>query len=231
MTASTLVLLPGAGMGAWVWERVSQNLESPSLALDVPCRYAGATPPECSGRLVDTIDAADAGDVVLVMHSVAGVLAPSMADRLGDRLKACVYVAAVIPPAGRTFLDAIKPMNRLALRVLFKLNPAGLKPSESMIRSELCSDLSDEDADRVVSRYEPEFPGLYVTPVGAPVAGPSTYVRLSEDLSLPPDVQDSMIGRLDAPSVAEITSGHLAMLSHPAELARILERAASPTPE
>jgi hypothetical protein len=130
---------------------------------------------------------------------------------------------SVIPPPGGAFVDVLPLPNRLILRLLFKLKRRGLKPSAAMIRRELCNDLSEEDAAMMVSRYEAEMPGLYLTPAGAaPDLVRSAYVKLLQDQSVTPAQQVSMIARLSAPRVYEIDAGHLAMLSAPAELSAVL---------
>lgn len=219
----TMVFLHGAGTGAWVWERVINQLSLPALALDVPGRVNGVTPDSCSAALVAELDRRGVGSVILALHSLSGVLAPSLAARLGSRLRHIVYVAAVIPPDGGAFVDALPFVNRLVLRLLFKLNRKGLKPSPAMIRSQLCNDLNAEDADLVVARYAAEMPGLYLSLTGAPSPrGGATYIKLLMDRSVPPSQQDSMIMRLGNPRVLEVEAGHLVMLSAPALLAKIL---------
>lgn len=92
-----------------------------------------------------------------------------------------------------------------------------------MIRRELCNDLEEEDADLVVSRYEAEMPGLYLTPVGAPSVLPgSVYVKLLRDRSIAPSQQDAMIEHFEGGRVQELDARHLVMLSQPGALAEIL---------
>jgi pimeloyl-ACP methyl ester carboxylesterase len=222
----TFVLLHGAGTGPWVWDRVREELAAPSLALEVPGRTPGATPDDCAERIVQELDAQGVGDIVVVLHSLAAVLAPGLAARLGSRLRDCIFVAGVVPPAGGAFIDALPLPNRLILRFLFRLRRGGLRPSEAMIRRELCNDLSDDDADTVVARYEAELPGLYLTPVpGNWAFRHCAYVKLLDDRSIPPGLQDTMIGRLHGARILALSAGHLAMLSQPRELASLLESA------
>jgi pimeloyl-ACP methyl ester carboxylesterase len=224
---ATMVLLHGAGMGPWVWQRVIDRLDYPAAALDYPGRVAGATPEDCAAAVVAELDRRQIGDVALVMHSLAGVLARELSARLGDRLQRCIFISAVIPPAGGSFVDALGFVNRIVLRVLFRLNPAGLKPSPAMIRRELGNDLSAEDAEHVISRYAAEMPGLYLTPAGTqPIRCPSSYVKLLADQSIFPAQQDSMAARLDEARVHELAAGHLAMLSAPDALAALLDHEA-----
>ena len=218
-------------MGAWVWDRVINELPLPALALDVPGRVDGVTPDSCAVALVAELDRKGVDSAILVLHSLAGVLAPGLAARLGARLKRIVYVAAVIPPSGGSFVDALGFVNRVVLRLLFKFNQKGLKPSPAMIRRELCNDLDQQDADLVVSRYAAEMPGLYLAPTGAqPPRASATFIKLLRDQSVPPPQQDSMIKRLNNPRVREIEAGHLVMLSAPAAIAKILQEEAQSRP-
>jgi pimeloyl-ACP methyl ester carboxylesterase len=222
-----VVFLHGAGVGPWVWERVRSRLPAQSIAPEVPGRSVGATPDAATELLMAQIDAYDVGEIVLVAHSMSGVLVPGLAARLGSRLAYVIYVSAVIPAANQSFLAAIGLPLGLLMRVLFLLNPSGLRPSDSLIRSGLCNDLDEADTAEVIARYAPEYPGLYVTPVEAPAAVPSTYVRLARDGSVSPGVQTRMVTTLGTPNVVEFDAGHLVMLSKPEEIAQLIDAVAS----
>lgn len=228
---TTVVFLHGAGTGAWVWERVINELSVPTIALEVPGRRAGVTPEGCAEALAAEIDQQGIDSVVLVMHSLAGVLAPGLVARLGDRVKRCIFVGAVIPPSGGSFVDALGFVNRLILSILFKFNPQGLKPSPEMIRAELCNDLNPQDSEEMIARFTPEMAGLYLTPVGkfSPLPN-ATYIKLLKDQSVSPAQQNSMLARLAQPVVRELETGHMAMLSAPAALAKLIMEEVEMTP-
>lgn len=222
MDSLTVVFLHGAGLGGWIWDRVRPLVPALAVAPDIPSRSRVATPASCASSLVNSLDDRGVGRVVLVMHSLAGVLAPDLAGRLGERLAACVYVSAVVPAEGSTFAKAMGLPGRFLLPLLFRTRPDGLLPSEAMIQKELCTDLDAEDSTRVVDQYQAEFPGLYLTPIAAPPRCRSVYVMLSKDKCISPSRQTKMIARLEKPSVVEIKSGHLVMLSHPEKLAEAI---------
>jgi pimeloyl-ACP methyl ester carboxylesterase len=54
---------------------------------------------------------------------------------------------------------------------------------------------------------------------------PSWYLVSQDDQALPPDVQRMFANRMNATTI-EVPSGHLAMVSHPTEVARLTETAA-----
>jgi pimeloyl-ACP methyl ester carboxylesterase len=229
MSADPLVvLLHGAGTGPWVWDRVISALDMPAVALDLHGRDDGGrddggTPEGCALSLAAEIERFGAESVVVVAHSLAGVLAADLSAKLGPRLRRIVFVSAVVPEPGRSFARTMGFPVRLILPLLFRFNRNGLKPSPAMIRDELCNDLDDADTEMVISRYRPEKPGLFLSRVSAPgPEGPTTYVRSTADRSISPAFQSRMIARLGSPRVREVEAGHLAMLSRPTELARII---------
>ena len=54
---------------------------------------------------------------------------------------------------------------------------------------------------------------------------PSWYMVAQDDQALPPDAQRMFANRMGA-TIAEVPSGHLAMVSHPADVVKLIETAA-----
>ncbi len=78
----TFGLVHGASHGAWCWDRVEPLLEARGhrvVAPDLPCDDADAGLGEYAGVVIDVLGAAD--DVVLVGHSLGGVVIPVIAER------------------------------------------------------------------------------------------------------------------------------------------------------
>ncbi len=121
MTAS-LVLLHGGSTSARQWDLVAERLAAPALVLDVPGR--GDRPADAEHlTLPQALDslAADAGaadPVILVAHSSGGLLVPGLVDRLGQRVRRVILVAASVPEDGGTGMDCMKPRHAAGLRAL-----------------------------------------------------------------------------------------------------------------
>jgi len=101
MTATSFVLIPGAGGASWYWHRVVPLLEAAgheAIAVDLP------GDDECAGfatytdRVVAAIGARD--DAVLVAQSMGGFTAPLVCARV--RVRILVFVNAMIPIPGET---------------------------------------------------------------------------------------------------------------------------------
>ena len=226
------VLLPGAGLGGWIWEPVIPLLHVPALAVEIPGRAARpadrrhVTLESAADAVAGDIRAWEPGRIVLVGHSLGGVFLPEVARRVPDRIAALVFVAAEAPVDGDRALDLIPTPLRLLLRAMWIVRPGGVRPPPSATRHALCNDLDDATTATVVERIEPEAPGVYrdrVTWTGVPEV-PRTYVKCLQDRSdISPARQDEMAKRLHADRVVTLETGHLPMLARPGELAAVLE--------
>jgi pimeloyl-ACP methyl ester carboxylesterase len=227
-------LLPGAGLGGWIWEPVIPLLHVPALAVEIPGRAARpadrrrVTLESAADAIAGDIGAWEPGRIVLVGHSLGGVFLPEVARRVPDRIAALVFVAAEAPVDGDRALDLIPAPLRILLRVMWIVRPGGVRPPPSATRRALCNDLDDATTATVVERIEPEAPGVYrdrVTWAGVPEV-PRTYVKCLQDRSdISPARQDEMAKRLQADRVVPLETGHLPMLARPGELALVLEEA------
>jgi pimeloyl-ACP methyl ester carboxylesterase len=240
MTERTgLVLLHGAELGAWVWQRVLPLLRSPALALDLPGRD-GSAAERRSVRLeaavqqvAETVAAWDGAErVVLVAHSFSGVLVPPLAAALGPRVAAVVLVGATVPEQGRSWLDLQPRSQRLLLRALYRVRPGGLLSPRSDTERLLCADLDSAATALVLERRVPEAPGVLRDPVPtAELPGPVHVVDLQDDAAVCPEVRAAGRARLADPVVHELAGGHLPMLGRPVELARLLDDIVDGVPE
>lgn len=231
---AALLLVHGGYHGAWVWGPLLPHVDRRSLAVDLPGR--GAHPAQlddvtidaCAASVASDVEAAELGPLVLVAHSLAGVLAPAIADRLGGRVERLVFVASLIAPDGQSAFDAFSPdMRARASERLQHVGGGASEITEDQHRAQLCNDLDDQQASWLVSRLVPESLHLFTDVVrwGAAIDLPCHYVKLTRDLSLSPGMQDEMVRKLPRGAVVyEIDAGHEVMVSRPAALADVLSR-------
>ncbi len=235
-TKAGLVLIHGSELGAWLWQRLLPELDAPALAVDLPGR--GRHPADRRGvrlqdavvSVVDDIDGSPLDEVVLVAHSFSGVLVPQIAQRLGDRVVGIVLVGASVPRPGKPWVAQLPVPQRLLLRGLYALRPAGLLSPEAMNRKTLCNDLDEDLTTWFLAQRVPEAPRLLLDPVPAatfPDGVPVHYVRLLQDHNLAPSAQDRLVALLPSPHVHDLDTGHLPMLSNPKALAGLLDDVAN----
>jgi pimeloyl-ACP methyl ester carboxylesterase len=168
--------------------------------------------------------------VILVAHSFSGVIAARVAAKLPDQVAQLVFVAASVPPEGRSVLDTFTPPKRLVIRALLRLQAWSLPPPRALLRRALrrtlCNDLDEVTTQVVLERFVPaEAPALFLEPMsyaGMPDV-PCAYIKLLRDRSsLPTRVQERMAATFASTQLLTLDAGHTAMLSRPRELAQQL---------
>lgn len=227
------LLLHGAGLGSWIWATVKPQLTIDAEAVDLPGRGPGARPDAVTLR--DCVDYVEAlllsrdEPCVLVAHSFSAQVAVMAAVEHPERVRALLLVGAVLPETGKPLLSIFPQPGRFLLGAYIRLARRGVQLPKGLARAQYGTGLSQEQSDSVVQRLVPEARGLYLDPVEwrkpAPHI-PVLYVKLLRDAAIPPAQQERMARRAGASRIETIDSGHLPMLSHPVEMAEILNRTA-----
>ena len=107
---ANFVLVHGAWHGAWCWRRVVDLLQAQghrvhAVTLTGVGERAHLLSPDIHLNthiqdVVAAIENEELSDVVLAVHSYAGMVGTGVADRIGQRLHHLVYVDAVVPKPG-----------------------------------------------------------------------------------------------------------------------------------
>ncbi len=118
----TFVLVHGAWHGGWCWTEVARILEAEGCRVLAPTLTGMG---ERAGDLTRTTGLSDhiadieslligeeLRNVVLVLHSYAGMIGRAIEDRCPERLTAVVYIEAVVPQDGQALLELIPPAAR-----------------------------------------------------------------------------------------------------------------------
>lgn len=244
----TFVLIHGGAMTAAYWDLLLPHLRHHALALDLPGRgdkpadLMELTVDECVQSLVADVDAAGVDDVVIVAHSSGGLFTPGLAATLGSRVRHIVLDAASVPPEGGRGLDSMKPSHRErvvqgmeeARRDGWILTTPGPEAPDKVRVAYGGDELDDEQIAFVVDpvRCVKDSMSFYFQPVSWAAVGDVriTFVKHLRDRPSPPALQDELIARLRAmgrqPEVVELDSGHIPAVTHPEQLAAILDRIA-----
>jgi pimeloyl-ACP methyl ester carboxylesterase len=241
----TLVLVHGGGVTSRYWDRLLPHLRHPALAIDLPGRAGKPADPmtltidECVASAVADVRAASLDDVVLVAHSSGGLFAPGIATALGDQVRAIALDAANVTPEGGTGLDAMKESHRdrvieamtAARRDGWALTTPGPETADKVRAAYGGDDLDDDQIAFVTDpvRCVKDSMNFYYQPVSwaAVPDVPVTYVRHTRDRPTPPPLQVANIERLGRPArIVEIDSGHIPAVTHPEQLAAILDEVA-----
>lgn len=227
------ILIHGAGLGSWIWDRLTPFLKSPYLAIDAPGRGKHHRTKTKDLSLNDYALTAmrDVGNlpvekVIIVGHSSGGITGLELAALMKDRLAGFVGLSAIVPKAGGSFASSMPGIQSLFLRAM--INFAGTKPPESAIRKGLCSGLDIVHADEVVRRFIPESKQFYTDKTSYKKMPPnSLYIITDKDKQLTATIQGKMAANLKAKHIQHLATGHMPMLEQPQILAGILNQYAA----
>ncbi|HSX07021.1 MAG TPA: alpha/beta hydrolase [Candidatus Saccharimonadia bacterium] len=218
---TAIIYLSGAGLTPAIWDAVHSKVTTPNVALTYN-RDTTTTLQSAVQDVLGQIQKIDATRYVIVAHSLGGVIGVELARTLQDKLGGLIAVSATIPAPGKSFINTLPFPQNFVMPLLLKV--AGTKPPASAIQKSLCSDLSDQQATDIINAFVSEPRNLYSNKTSTSMlpASKYLYVRTLNDKQTPTQLQSSMAKQLPDAKITDIASGHLAMMSHPDELAEII---------
>ncbi len=212
-----IIFIHGAGLGGWIWDNVVKNISVPYACADYTALERStnkATLAEYVAVVNKQVEALNVQRVIVVAHSVGGVVGNELSGVLGEKLAAYIGVSAAIPKPGGNFVSTLPFPQKLIMPIILKL--AGTKPPESAIRSGLGDGLTASQTDAIVAKFQQESVHLYTdkTSPGPMPNVPALYIRTTSDKEFPLSVQNESAARLVGAKVYDVNSGHMPMLSN-----------------
>ncbi|GAA2688910.1 alpha/beta hydrolase [Streptomyces lunalinharesii] len=245
---SVAVDLPGHGFAA-TYPRAYQAPQDLEGLATTPGAIKGVTFADSVAHLIGTLERAKRnGPVILVSHSRGGMAATGAANRRPDLIDRIVYVSAWCPvdlEVGAYYAEPeMATVDTTGLASAMVGDPARLGLMRSNFRTAdpaalaafkaaFLADGTDDEFMAFLNTFQPDESLDIGTPGDRAQADtwgriPKTYIRLTEDTSITPAMQDRMIREGDALTpenpydVRTLTSSHLKWLVDPAPAARIL---------
>jgi pimeloyl-ACP methyl ester carboxylesterase len=219
-------LVHGAWHGAWCWERLVGPLQDRGHEVVVP-ELPSEDPELGLEDYAETIHGAlgDADDVVVVPHSLGGLVGPVIANR--RPLKALVYLNALVPEPGLSFGDQLSASAEQIL--LFEggreVDDEGRShwPDPEATARIMYGDLSPGDAGWAAERLRPQAQRSQTEISPAPPDGLRTesIIGTVDRIVSPAWSRRVARERLGVEPV-ELPSGHFPMITHPEPLADAL---------
>ena len=253
---SLAVDLPGHGFAA-TYPGAYQAPQDLAALAATPGVLKGVTLADNAAHVIDVLERArEHGPVVLVAHSRGGVTATAVANSRPDLVDRLVYVSAwapvVLDAAAYNAEPEMASVDAAALAGALAADPADVgllrcnfRTADPQLLARLkavfLADGTDDEFRTFLSTFQPDEnldPGTADDVARAETWGtvPRTYVRLSEDASLPLAMQDRLIREGDALTpdnpyaVHTLTSSHLGWLVRPRAAAELLAKVAAGRP-
>lgn len=235
MTA-TFVLVHGAWHGGWCWERVATRLRAEGRRVFTPTLTGLGERAHLLGRqvnmtthiddVVGVLEAEELTGVVLCGHSYGGIVITGVAARAKARVKQLVYLDSALVEDGESWSSAHTEEVKMERRRLAE--PSG-GVSMPVPKAEVFGLSDPKDLEWVQRRLTPQPFAPYDQKMhwGGPIGNglPKLYVDCTAPAyaGLAPVKQKVRANPRDWP-LAELATGHDAMVSAPAETAQLLMR-------
>lgn len=237
---ATYILVHGSFHGGWTWGRFAPLLRAEGHKVLCPTLpgSAGDSLPAVEvtlERYVERICAlidAEPEPVILVGHSMGGIVVTQTAEHRPERIKLLVYICGFILVDGESLLQFLDDSKELAGEELVLNNmvvaPDGLTAHFPQERAAeiFYNRCAAEDARWAATRLAPQPLAVYASPVRVTRENfgsvPKAYIETLQDRAIDLAYQRKMSDRTPCRRIFTLDTDHSPFLSMPRETAAIL---------
>lgn len=235
--SKTFVLVHGAFAGEYAWKKVRPLLEAAGnkvVAFDLPAHGDDETPLEDAtfesyvekvGQYVN----AESEKVILVGHSMGGVVISQTAENLPEKIERLVYLSAYLPKNDESLQDlgGQDAESLIGPNLQFAADYSSATLPEKFAVEVFAGDCADDIKRLVVEKSRPEPLAAFQAKVALSDENfgrvPKYFIETTHDKGVGTSLQEKMIadnGKIK--QVFKIESGHSPYFAKPEELAAIL---------
>ena len=222
----TIVLVHGAWADGSCWSGVIERLQAGGFQVRAP-QFPLTSLADDTARLRQVLEFQD-GPTIVVGHSYGGQIITALGQDARNVI-GLVYVAAFGLDEGES-LGALLSQGPVtpALAHLFTDSRGFGWLSEEDFVNHFAADVDQKRARVMYAAQQPLASSAFTDVMGVPAwkSLPSWYLVAQNDEAIPPDAERQFAERMGATTV-EIRSSHVAMVSHPDEVADLVEKAAA----
>jgi pimeloyl-ACP methyl ester carboxylesterase len=220
-----IVLVHGAWADGSCWSGVIERLQADGYNVTAP-QFPGSSLAADVARLRQVLDRQDA-PVILAGHSYGGQVITALGANARN-VAGLVYIAAFGLDEGESIgalLSTGPPTPALAHLDIDSHGFAWL-PENDFVKH-FAADIDPVRARVMHAVQQPLAVSALQDVMGVPAwsSRPCWYLVATDDQAIPPDAERRFATRMGATTI-EVPSGHVAMVSHPDEVAHLVETAA-----
>ena len=240
LDGKTFVLVHGAWQAAYVWTAVKQELENRGqdvVTVELPGHGEDFTSPAnltmdvYRDKVIEAISGIK-GKVILVGHSMGGVVVSSVAEKIPSRIEKLVYIGAFVPANGQSLLDLslLDKQSQLGASLIPSKDGLTLDVVHENITSIFCQDAPKPVQDIVLRKFrvEPAIP--FINKLTLTDANFGTvdkyYIHTLQDHAIGMDLQNLMVAAAHITNTYSVNTGHSPFLSKPGEVTDLLMKIA-----
>ena len=229
-----ILLVHGSCHGAWAFRDLApalQDLGYTAFGIDLPGH--GNNPRPITDITLDLyadaiLDAFEDSAIVLG-HSMAGFPISAAAEKAPDRIDRLIYLCAYVPRDGVSLIDMRKEAQRQPILEAVERTADGLGMNilPHRARELFYQDCSDAVVEFAISNLCTQAIKPQATPIqiGENYASvPKSYIRCTNDQTIPPEHQLTMVSDWDQKDVYDIARSHSPFFSDPLGLAALIDQ-------
>jgi len=221
-----IILVHGAWADGSCWSDVIERLQAEGFAVRAP-QFPLTSLADDVARLREVLDFQD-GPTIIVGHSYGGQIMTALGEDTPN-VVGLVYIAAFGLDEGES-LGALLSQGPVtpALAHQFTDSRGYVWLSEDDFVNHFAGDVDPTRARVMYAVQQALASSAFADVMGIPAwkSVPSWYLVAENDEAIPPDAERQFAARMGATTV-EIPSSHVAMVSHPDEVAELIEKAAA----
>lgn len=229
------VLIHGAWQGGWCWKPLSKLLSKKGHTVscpDLPGQGSSKIPLaevtyELYYQSLETEIQKYKEPVILVAHSMSGILAAPLLDQYPEKISHLFLIAAYVSQNGKSLLDMAIAGGPSEIPDLLITDEKAKSQSLDLrkVKNALYHDCPSEVADWAIPQLQPQPMAPITTPIHWKDSGKTrhkrTYLFCEEDRDVHPITQSTILK--DYPcDVVNLKTGHFPFLSNPQLVAEIL---------
>lgn len=237
MRTNTFVLVHGAWQAPYVWDAVRTDLEKAGnnvIVVGLPGHGSDKTPPHTlsidaySNAVMDAMATVQT-PVILVGHSMAGMVISNVAERMPEKIAKLVYIGAFLPANGQALTDLAysDPDSKLGPALVPSADQLTIDVKPENLTDLFIADGTPADQALVQANYraEPAIPFTNKVTLSAERFGAvqKVYVKTLQDVVISPGLQDRMIAAAGITDVRTVDTSHSPFLAKPTEVSELLK--------
>lgn len=234
--SQTYVLVHGAWQAPYVWDAVKAELTNKGnkvIVVELPAHGTDNTATYTLSidayrdKVIETFSSVE-GKVILVGHSMAGMVVSAVAEKVPSKIDKLVYIGAFLPANGQALTDLAysDPDSKLGPLLIPSADKLTLDIKADSLTYLFINDGTEAVKQQLINNYraEPAIPFTSkVTLTNENFGSVSkVYIKTIQDIVITPGLQDKMIAAAGIKTVLTVNASHSPFLSQPKAVAELL---------
>lgn len=233
---NTYVLVHGAWQAPYVWEAVSNELIKAGnkvVVIELPGHGKDNTPTHTLSldvyrdKVIESISKIE-GKVILVGHSMGGMVITAVAEKVPSKISKLVYIGAFLPATGQALTDLAysDPDSKLGPLLRPSADQLTLDVVKDSLTYLFINDGTSAIKEKAIANYraEPAIPFTGKTTLTKENFGSveKIYIKTMNDIVISPGLQDRMIAAAGIQTIYSVNTSHSPFLAQPHTVAELL---------